>query len=106
MKRLDLPLLGIVIFLTFFGLLMIYDASSVLSNSIYGHKYQFFQDQILWMVLGFSALFIFSRVDYHRWFNLALPLLIMAFILLILVFVPGLGAGAKGANRWIDLHFF
>lgn len=106
MKKFDLLLFGVTALLTFFGLLMIYDASSVLSNSIYGHKYQFFQDQIVWMILGFSALFIFASVDYHKWFNLALPLLVMALILLIMVFIPGIGAGAKGANRWIDLHFF
>lgn len=106
MKRFDIILFSVVSLLTLFGLFMIYDASSVLSYSIYGHKYQFFQDQIVWMILGFSALFLFSSVDYHKWFNMALPLLIIALVLLIMVFIPGLGAGAKGANRWIDLHFF
>lgn len=106
MKRLDLPLLIVVTALTLFGLMMIYDASSVLAYSVYGNKYKFIQDQIIWVILGFSALFIFTSIDYHKLFNLALPLLVVALALLLMVFVPGLGAGAKGANRWIDLQFF
>jgi cell division protein FtsW len=37
---------------------------------------------------------------------MALPLLLSAFVLLLLVFMPGIGSGAKGANRWVDLGFF
>jgi cell division protein FtsW len=106
MKRFDLILFGVITLLTVFGLLMIYDASSVLAYSVYGNKYQFIKDQIVWVILGFITLFIFSSIDYHKLFNLALPLLVVALLLLILVFIPGIGSGAKGANRWIDLRFF
>lgn len=105
MKRFDLLLFGTVAALTLFGLLMIYDASSVLAFNLFGDSYHFIKDQIIWVILGFAALFVASRVDYHKLFNLSLPLLIIALILLILVFVPGIGVGAKGAHRWIDLQF-
>lgn len=106
MRRFDIPLLVIIIVLTFFGLLMIYDASSVIAFSTFGDKYHYIKDQIIWMILGFLALFIFSRLDYHKLFNLALPSLICALILLVLVFMPGIGSGAKGANRWINIFSF
>jgi cell division protein FtsW len=105
MKRVDGLLLGVVTILTLFGLLMIYDASSILAYNIFNDKYHFIKDQVVWVCLGFFTLIIFSRVDYHKLFNLALPLLVVALILLLLVFMPGIGAGAKGANRWIDLGF-
>jgi len=105
MKQLDLPLLIVTVILVLFGLLMIYDASSVLAFNLFGDSYRFIKDQTVWVILGLFSLFVFSHIDYHRLFNLALPLLIIALILLVAVFMPGLGIGAKGAHRWINLHF-
>lgn len=105
MHRSDFLLFGTVTILTLFGMLMIYDASSVIAFNVYGDKYQFIKDQLVWVTLGFGALFFFSKIDYHKWFNLALPLLIVAVLLLLLVFIPGIGSGTKGAHRWIDLQF-
>lgn len=105
MKRFDILLFSTVLLLTFFGLFMVYDASSILSFNIYGNKHQFFQDQSVWALLGFTMMFITYKMDYHRWYVLALPALLAALVMLILVFVPGIGAGTKGANRWINLGF-
>lgn len=106
MKKFDLLLFGVVTLLTLFGLLIIYDASSVIGFNVYGDKYNFIKDQAMWVVLGFIALFFFYVTDYHKWYNFALPLLIVALILLLMVFIPGLGVGAKGAHRWVDFGFF
>lgn len=85
---------------------MVYDASSVLAFNVYGDKYKFIQDQFIWAIIGFVLLFITYRIDYHKWYMLALPALIGALILLVLVFAPVVGSGAKGANRWIDFQVF
>ncbi|HEX8932242.1 MAG TPA: putative lipid II flippase FtsW [Patescibacteria group bacterium] len=106
MKYADIPLLVVVTILTLFGLLMIYDASSVIAFNLFGDKYHFIKEQLVWVTLGFLTLLVFYRIDYHRFFNIALPALIIALILLVLVFIPGIGAGAKGANRWIDIGLF
>lgn len=105
MKKFDIVLFSTVLLITLFGLFMVYDASSILSYNTYGNKYEFFKDQTVWAVLGFTVLFITYKLDYHKWHLLALPMLIAALGMLILVFVPGIGAGAKGANRWINLGF-
>jgi cell division protein FtsW len=103
--KFDIVLFGIVFSLTMFGLLMIFNSSSVMAYNLFEDKYHFIKDQILWAILGFTALFIFYRTDYHKLHILALPLLIIALILLILVFVPGIGSNALGASRWINLGF-
>lgn len=105
MKKLDLPLLFIVTVLTLFGLLMVYDASSVMAYNIFGDKYSYIKDQVVWVGIGFVLLFFFSAFDYRRLYNMALPLLLAAIGLLILVFFPGIGSSAKGASRWINLGF-
>ena len=106
MKRFDLLLFGTVAFLALFGLLIVYDASSVIAFNLFGDKYQYIKDQLVWVLLGFIFLFVFYFIDYRKLFNLALPLLIVALLLLLLVFIPGVGVHALGAKRWINLGFF
>ncbi len=106
MKRLDLPLLVIIVVLTLFGLLMVYDASSIIAFEVFGDKYHYIKDQLVWVLLGFTALFIFYHFDYRKLYNLALPLLLVALTLLILVFMPSIGSSAKGAARWINIFSF
>lgn len=106
MKKFDISLLVSVILLTFFGLFMIYDTSSFVAFRDFGDKYHYLKDQLVWIGLGFGALTFFSFFDYHKLYLLAFPILVVALILLVLVFVPGIGIGLLGAHRWIDLGFF
>jgi cell division protein FtsW len=105
MKKIDFFLLISVLFLTFFGLFMIYDASSFVAFRDFADKYHYVKDQIFWIVLGIVALVLFSRIDYHKFYNLAIPILLVALGLLFLVFVPGVGVKVLGAQRWINLGF-
>ncbi len=105
-RKSDFSLLLSVMILTAFGLFMIYDASSYVAFRDFGDKYRYIKDQMMWVVIGFSALSIVSFIDYHKYYNLALPILLTAIGLLFLVFVPGLGISALGAKRWINLGFF
>lgn len=106
MKRFDILLFALTTALTLFGLLMIFDASSVLAYEIYGDKYNFIKDQIIWVILGYAALYFFYRFDYRRLYNLALPGLIISMVMLVLVFIPGIGSATKGASRWINIFSF
>lgn len=106
MKRFDLILILAAIFLTLFGLLMIYDASSFVAFRDFADKYHYLKGQFFWALLGFGFLTFFSFFDYHRFYNLSLPLIIVSIVLLVLVFVPGIGVNLLGARRWIDLKIF
>ncbi len=106
MKKTDLVLVASVVFLTIFGLFMIYDASSFVAFRDFADKYHFVKDQIFWIFLGFLALIFFANFNYHRFHNLAVPLLIGSIVLLFMVFIPGLGLRLLGANRWVDFRLF
>ncbi len=84
---------------------MIYDASSFVAFRDFGDKWHYLKGQFLWVVVGLSLLTAFSFFDYHRFYNLSLPLLFVAIFLLILVFIPGIGIDLLGAKRWINLGF-
>lgn len=84
---------------------MIYDASSFVAFRDFADKYHYVKDQIFWIILGSCALIFFSYFDYHRFYNLSIPILIGSIGLLLLVFIPGIGVELLGARRWIDLKF-
>jgi len=106
MKKIDIPLLIATIFLTFFGLFMIYDASTFVAFRDFADKYHYLKVQSFWIIVGFIFLGLFSFFDYRKFYNLALPILIVSIVLLIMVFIPGLGISLLGARRWIDFKLF
>lgn len=106
MKGADFYILLLTIVLTFFGILMVYDASSVSAFRDFGDQYHFIRDQAVWAALGIIILFVFSLIDYHFWKKLALPLLFITMLLLIAVLIPGIGIKTQGASRWLDFKFF
>ncbi len=95
--------------LTVLGLLMIYSATNVMAGSLerYGQDpAYFFKRQILFLMLGVSLAVFLSRVDYDFFRRRIWPILGVTFLLLLLVFLPGVGRAANGASRWIDLRLF
>ncbi len=105
-NKMDFLLLILILLLTFFGLLMIYNASSVSAMNDFGDKFYYFKEQLKWFLIGFVGLTITSVIDYRYWYKLALPLLLLTLFFLIAVFIPGLGVSAYGAKRWLNLGFF
>ncbi|MCL1925911.1 MAG: putative lipid II flippase FtsW [Syntrophorhabdaceae bacterium] len=93
--------------LTVLGLLMIYSATNVMAGSSarFGHDpAYFFKRQIFFLTLGISLAVFLSRVDYDFYRRHIRLLLVGTFLVLMLVFVPGINHTANGASRWIDLR--
>ncbi|GIW61595.1 MAG: cell division protein FtsW [Patescibacteria group bacterium] len=105
MKSFDFVLFCTVVFLTLFGLFMIYDASSYIAFRDFQDKYYYIKEQSINVLLGMSALLFFSFFDYKKLYNLSILILILAILMLFAVFIPGIGVYALGANRWINLGF-
>ena len=85
---------------------MVYSASFYSANYHYGNKYFFLIKQLLGVVMGIFAMIFFTYFDYHllkkyRWWIIG-----GTFILLALVFVPGLGMESYGAKRWVSILGF
>ena len=90
---LDLPLFFITIVLLIIGLVMLFSASAP-------NAYYFIKSQLIWAVLGVVSMISVSYLDYHHLRKLALPILILSYLLLILVlFMPV----RNGVHRWIQL---
>ena len=99
----DLPLVLAVVALTLLGLAMVYSASGIRALDALEDPRYFLAQQSAWASLGVAGLIVASRVGYHRYRALAVPLLALAILLLVLVLVPGIGVRAGGAARWLRL---
>jgi rod shape determining protein RodA len=94
-REFDWSLLGLVLLLCVISVLEIYSAT--LHTKYVG----FHTKQIFWIVGGLVAMFIFSKIDYHRlldWVPWAYGVCLFG---LAAVLVPGIGHKALGARRWI-----
>lgn len=97
----DVPLLICVAFMACFGCLMIYSASSYTAEVQYGDSLYFVKKQMIGVVLGLAAMVGTCFLPYKKLLKLKFPAVIVAVILLVLVFIPGVGITNYGATRWI-----
>lgn len=102
----DRWLLITTLILAVIGIVMVYDSSVAIAFRDFSDPYHFVRDQIKWLVLGLIGFGVLSRVPYGLWRRFAVPGIVVTLILLIAVFIPGLGVRALGAHRWINFGFF
>lgn len=99
--------LTILIFiLIVFGLAMLSSAGVVEGQKRFDSSSYYFLHQLLYGVLpGLALFFLFSKISYKFWKKVSLPLLLVVVGLMVMVFVPGVGYGLKGAHRWLNFGF-
>jgi len=91
----DWTLLGFVLILSIISILEIYSAT--MHTKFVG----FHKMQMLWLLGGLGAMFVFSVIDYHRlleWIHW-----IYGFCVVSLIAVLAVGTKVLGARRWIKL---
>ena len=99
----DRIFLIIVVLLVCYGSIMVASASYVFARSQMGDSFYFIKKQLLWATIGIIAMLIMSFVDYGFLKKATPSIFAVSYILLLLVFVPGVGVSNKGATRWVDL---
>lgn len=99
----DRLLLVVVSVLCVVGILMVYNSSVAIAQRDFADQYYFAKEQLKWLLVGSIGLIIGAKIDYRRWYRWSLPLLLGTILLLLAVFIPGIGAPALGAHRWINL---
>lgn len=105
--QVDRTILFIVLLLVALGTVMVYSASSTVAVARFGDGAYYLKRHLMRVALGLSLMFLFARARYKRFVRLSRPLLVVSFVTLLLVLIPGLGGiEAKGANRWLALGPF
>jgi cell division protein FtsW len=94
-----------IIILIIIGILAIADVSAPKAMQTFSDRFYFVKQQLMWILIGFFIYLIFSQVAVKLWNKYALHIYILSVVLLLLVFIPGIGIETLGAKRWINLGF-
>jgi cell division protein FtsW len=102
-KPLDFGLLITLLIIMSLGLIMVLSASAPYAYTTTGNSYHYVNRQLLSAALGLGGMFIISWIDYRIYKKWATISLIIAFVLLVAVFIPGIGVTRNEATRWIGI---
>lgn len=99
--EIDWVLLGLVFTLASFGVLMVASASMSLSESYYGSPWYILSKHCLFLAMGVVLAMMAAMVPTQVWQQYGWVLILLTFMLLALVLVPGLGRRVNGSQRWL-----
>ncbi|MBY0097671.1 stage V sporulation protein E [Mesobacillus maritimus] len=102
----DFILLIVTFSLLAVGMTMVYSASAIWAEYKFDDSFFFAKRQMLFAVVGIIAMFFIMNVDYWTWRTWAKVILIVCFVLLVLVLIPGVGNVRNGSRSWIGVGAF
>ena len=101
--RIDLPSLLAVLFLVAVGVVMVSSASSALAAQSNHDVFFYARRQGAFAVIGVVAMVVGASLPPDLFKRHPYALLGVAFFLLVIVLIPGIGRTAGGARRWIEI---
>ena len=102
----DYWLLGTAVALLILGLIMVGSSSVSIAESKLGEPFYYLWRQLMFTGVGLLVAFVVIRIPMRIWQELGPALVIVSLLLLIMVFVPGLGRTVNGSTRWIAVGGF
>ena len=99
--RFDPWVLGVSLALACFGVVMVASSSIAIGEGLGVGPFYFLEKHLMFLAGGFVLAAWAMRTEL-KWIELRSQWLLLAcFVLLLLVFVPGIGRSVNGARRWI-----
>ena len=105
-RNIDLILLFAVIFISIFGVIMIYSSSSVWAEYKFDDAFKYLKHQSIFLIIGIILMITISKIPYTYYLNKANIILLVCFFLLILVLIPGVGTVRNGSRSWFGIGGF
>ncbi len=102
----DFPLLTACLLLMGIGLVMIASASSAVADTNTGNTFHYFTRHMVYIVIALIAGGVTLLVPMSAWQRYSGWLLVLGFVVLILVLIPGIGREVNGSRRWIGVGAF
>jgi cell division protein FtsW len=99
----DLGLILVALALASVGVVMVASSSIAIADGQHVGPFYYLTRHLVFLGLGIALAGAVMRIELAWFERNAFVLLLLAIILLLLVFVPGLGLRLNGARRWIHL---
>lgn len=106
LDKINILIIVCVSLLSFIGLMMVYSASSIWANFLYSDSFYYFKRQLIFIIIGFILMLIAFKINLVKIRKIANILLILGFLMLILVLIPGIGAQVNGSRSWFKIGNF
>ena len=87
------------------GLVMVTSASISIADRQLQEPLHFLERQVIGVLLGLICGAFMMFIPTSVWEKMAMPLLLFAFLLLIIVLIPGIGHEVNGSRRWLRAGF-
>ncbi len=104
-KKVDIILASSVILLIMLGQIMVFSASSMYANSVFGSLTYFFQKQLIWGFISILLMITVSKIDYKKLKSEKIAIFLTTFTIILLFGLLFFGYTVKGATRWYNLGF-
>ncbi|MGX8794619.1 FtsW/RodA/SpoVE family cell cycle protein [Fusibacter sp. JL298sf-3] len=98
-KQFDYVLLGIICMIFVLGIVTIASATDAVNIGVTREV----KMQIVSFFLGLSVIFVLQFIDYEVVGEFYKPLYVLGIVLILMVYVPGLGIEKFNSRRWINL---
>lgn len=102
-RKLDITLLITILITSIYGIIMIYSASSIWAEYKFNDKFHYVIMQTIFFIVGVILMIIVSKVPYKYYLEKSNLILLVCFILLILVLIPGIGTVRNGSRSWFGI---
>ena len=101
--KFDLPLLVALVGLACVGVVMVTSSSIAVADSSHFGQFYYLKKHLLFLAIGAVGAGVAMRTELKELEKHAFFLMLVAFIMLLAVFVPHLGMKINGARRWLNL---
>ena len=85
---------------------MIYSSSNIWAEYKFNNKYHYVLYQSIFFIMGLFLMYIVSNINYKLYLKYSNKILLICFILLILVLIPGIGIVRNGSRSWFGIGGF
>lgn len=102
-KKIDIPLIITIFIICIYGIIMIYSASSIWAEYKFNDKFHYLIMQSIFFIIGIILMIIVSKIPYKLYLKYSNKILLICFILLILVLIPGIGSVRNGSRSWFGI---
>jgi cell division protein FtsW len=105
-KKFDALLFLPALMLSVFGVIMVFSASSptaTMDPACNGDLYFFLKRHVMWLLLGFAFMIGTYKMNLDKWRKYSFVFIIIAVLMLVAIFIPGLSRDVLGAKRAIFL---
>ena len=98
---LDMPFFLLVLVVLIIGLIMMFSASFPVAYFSKDSSYYYIKRQVMFALVGVAIMIAVSFIDYHHYHKFAVPMLLAAWLLMLIV-IPA-NWGSEDPRRWINI---